>query len=354
MMSATTITRVLAVTFFWTAGTHLVGLQNKEAGLNEPTAPVFGQTPAQSAVSDPKRRPPREILIQAETIRTIAENDQISVDGPGTLSLWVDRRFLTSKIGDLANGPGIQPALLTIKWTRKMQIIGRTTDAKRRPSARAEFQGQVIAQMAEASIQCEERLIIQTTQPVPLERIQLTSKKAASGDDLARHPQTQIASIRAYRNVMLLDRIDDPDKHILLHQQRFEADSMLGYDRQSGCYQIPGKGRISLYERAPADPASDKDPKTALVRTDMSFNNEMTIQLCGPFSASAARPKPPGNSLNWFRSSKIESLNLVSSPQSLNAKYPNPCSLQIKATGDVSIVCGDASLESKEGYFDSP
>jgi hypothetical protein len=352
MMSATTIARVFAVFLFWTAGAALPGLQSNRAALAEPATPVHPQSAAPSVISKPQHEPPRDILIRADAIRTIAENDQVAVVGPGTFSLWVDRDFLTSKLEGRTNGPRSEPVLLKVSWTGKMHLVGAATDSKRRPSARAEFQGQVTAQLADASIGCEERLIIQTTSPVPLDRVQLASQKQASGADLARHPQTQIALIRAYRNVVVLDQIEDPDNHLLLHKQRFEAARMLGYDRQTGTYHIPGKGRILLYGRAPADPATDQGPTPALIRTDITFNKEMTIQLGGPPSASAARPAPPGNALNWFRSTKIKSLDLVSSPQSLNPKSPNPCSLQIKATGDVSITCGDASLESKEGYFD--
>jgi hypothetical protein len=241
--------------------------------------------------------------------------------------------------------------LLTISWTGKMQLNARTTDAKRRPTCRAEFQGRVMAQMDDASIQCDERLIIHTTQPVPLEQIELVSKRPVS-DNLNRRPQTMIAAIRAYRNVVLLGRIDDSDKHLVVRKQRFEATAMLGYDGLTGSYHIPGKGRLLLYGRAPANPATDKGPLPALIRTDITFNKEMTAQLAEASDADTLAQNQIGTSPNWFRASKIKSLSLLESPQSLNTKSPNPRSLQIKATGDVSIVCGDSSLESKEGYFD--
>ena len=128
---------------------------------------------------------------------------------------------------------------------------------------------------------------------------------------------------------------------------------MLGYDRRSGTYHIPGKGRAILYCRAPAGPATDKGSTPPLIRTDISFIKEMTAQLVEATDVATATQNLPGNSLNWFRTSKIKSLTLCSRAHSLNATSPDPCSLQIKATGDVSIECGDASLESKEGYFDS-
>ena len=92
----------------------------------------------------------------------------VSVDGPGTLSLWVDRGFLMNTLEVPANGPGSEPVLLKIRWSGKMQLTGRTKDAAGRPSCRIQFDGQPHAEMVGGLIYCEERMIVHTTQPVPL------------------------------------------------------------------------------------------------------------------------------------------------------------------------------------------
>ena len=234
--------------------------------------------PANPVQAEPKRETPRDILIQAESIRTIAENDQVSVDGPGTLSLWVDRGLLTNRLDDLAKGTHGEPVLLKISWTGKMHFIGRTTDAEGRLSCSADFHGQITAQMDDAQIHCEELMRVQMTQPVPLKHVQIALKGAAS-DSLAHHPQTKIAGIQAKRNVVVIGRVVNPAQSALLHQQRLEAHDAMAYDRRKGSYRIDGKGKLILFERASAAPAPAKGPKPALHRTDISFSNGMIARL---------------------------------------------------------------------------
>ena len=151
MMFVTRITRVLTVVLIGAAGTALVGLQAKCAagalareyvdhrGAASSAFQTDTTQPTDAVQPGPNREPARDILIHADLTRTKAENDQISVDGPGTLLLWVDQNLLTSKTPGLAKGAPRDPTVLTISWTGKMQFIGRTTDAKRVPVARAEF-----------------------------------------------------------------------------------------------------------------------------------------------------------------------------------------------------------------------
>ena len=280
MMFATRIMRLLVVVFVCGAATAAVGLQTNGAAL--PAGPVRGQgagaQPAAPINSDPKREQPRDILIQADAIRTNAENDEVSVDGPGTLTLWVDRGLLTSSVEEPAKGLHSDPVLLKITWTVKMKLVGRTKDDAGRPSCRIEFQGQPNAVMNDALVHCNERMIIHTTQPVPLAQVQCASKEPAN-ENLAARPQTKIARIQANRKVVVVGRIVDLDRSAILHQQRLEANDTVIYDRRTGSIHVAGPGLLILHEpQAPAPPPAQAKAN-ALTRTEISFNEEMTAKL---------------------------------------------------------------------------
>ena len=250
MMFLARIMRVFVVLLLAAAGTALVGLKTNGAGLAEGIAAAHGQNAAAPDVVDSTSDIAHDILIQAASIRTRPENDQIAVDGPGTLSLWVDRRFLNTQIDDPAKNPRAETMLLRITWTRGMQLVGRTNDAEDRATAQAEFRGNVVAQLDDGSIRCEERMTIRMTKPVSLERIQIVLKGRAS-DTLLRRPQTTIAKVEAYRNVVVQGNMIDPEKQVFVHKQRIRCDAGMIYDSRTGEFQVSGKGELLLEDVSP-------------------------------------------------------------------------------------------------------
>ena len=58
-----------------------------------------------------------------------------------------------------------------------------------------------------------------------------------------------------------------------MKQQRFEADDSLDYDRRTGSYRVPGKGRLILFEQAPEAPPTAKGPAPPLNRIEIGFKN---------------------------------------------------------------------------------
>ena len=96
MMFVGRIMRVLIVVLLGAAGTAFVGAQTKDA----PVAQEQRNQPASPGRTDPKPDAPQDILIQGESIQAKAENDRVLVDGPGKLSMWVERGFLTGTLED--------------------------------------------------------------------------------------------------------------------------------------------------------------------------------------------------------------------------------------------------------------
>jgi RNA polymerase sigma factor (sigma-70 family) len=281
MMFVTRITRVFVVLLLGAAGAAFVGLKTNGGELAERMAGVARESKEARGVAVAERETPRDILIQAESIRTRAENDQVLVDGPGTLSLWVDHSFLTNRIQDLAKGPHTEPALLKISWSKGMQLTGRTTAAGR-PCARAEFRGKIIAQIDDSSIRCEDLMMIQTLQPIPFEKIQIVLKGPAS-DGLARHPETKIARVDAYRKVVVVGDVFDPERQALAPRQRIECDDSLIFDSRTGEYRVSGKGKFILDEPNPVAQPPAKDEAFPPGMIEISFITGMSAR---PSSAS--------------------------------------------------------------------
>ena len=65
---------------------------------------------------------------------------------------------------------------------------------------------------------------------------------------------------------MLITRDVDPDRPLLVQKKRVEAEETLYYDKRTGDFTIPGKGRVFLYDRSDnssadgANPNGDKKP----------------------------------------------------------------------------------------------
>ncbi len=96
MLSMTRFMRFMAATLVAIAGVTFAGLQAQV----QPTSEV----PAKTFLADPIREPSHEILIVADSIQTKAKDNQVLVDGPGTMSLWVEREFLSGKLEDSPKG----------------------------------------------------------------------------------------------------------------------------------------------------------------------------------------------------------------------------------------------------------
>src|SRR5260370_244416 len=59
----------------------------------------------------------------------------------------------------------------TIRFSERMEFIGRTTSPEGEPAARADFFGTVTALMEDALLHCEEKMIAYTDQVVPLAQL---------------------------------------------------------------------------------------------------------------------------------------------------------------------------------------
>jgi hypothetical protein len=259
----------------------------------------------------------------------------------------------------------MEPKLLKISWTENMQLIGRTTDAQGRASGRAEFKGKITAQADDASIQCEQRMIIQTTAPVPLERIQVILKGAGS-EYLARQPQTKIASIHAVHKVVVIGRMLDPDKKLFRQQQQFNAEALL-YDRRSGAYHIIGKGRVWFHENSAGAQLPANDPAAGSSRTDICFSTGLTARVGRQAGTSAVTREveftgnvqmrsigagdPKTNVRRESRaidatSVEADKLSFISVTEPPGALHSSPVPAQLKASGHVKIKLGDSITEA--------
>ena len=314
---------------------------------------------------------PREILIQGAAIQTRPENDLVAVDGPGTLSLWVTRGFLTSKIDDPVKMPLSEPTLLTISWTENMKFIGRTTDALGRPSGRIEFHGQVTAATADALIHCDRQMIVYTSEPVPLERVKIESNGPAK-DILTRRPHTTLMAIRASGNAVAINRSVDSEKNLVAQQHRIEADETLHYDRITGNYEVSGKGRVFLFERASDVPLPAKNPAPALNRIDISFSKGMVARLgTGPQADTVARRAEFSGDVTVAQVGvptiattvdldRVEregcfltanNLCLVSEASRPHAQFSHPNTLCLKASGNVMCSSAGAFIQSDQAFL---
>ncbi len=172
-----------------------------------------------------------------------------------------DKQSAESKPKTRAGCPLSEKVPMTIGFSEKMEFTGRTVDPEGRPAARADFYGIVTAQMEDALLHCTEKMIAFTDQEVPLAQLgqdvsESRSQDASRSDErpLARtaRPNRRPSSrcIYCYRNAIAISRKVDPDAPILIQKQRIEADDILAYDRRTGDFYVPGKGKVYLYDRS--------------------------------------------------------------------------------------------------------
>ena len=151
-----------------------------------------------------------------------------------------------------------EKAPMTIGFSENMEFTGRSVDPEGRPAARADFHGIVTArQMEDALLHCTEKMIAFTDREVPLTELGTMTKEQSqskpNGDaenkDGEAKPQAELALIYCYRKAVGISRKVDPDLPVPIQQQRIEADDILVYDRRTGDFEIPGKGKLYLYDR---------------------------------------------------------------------------------------------------------
>ena len=179
--------------------------------------------------------------------------------------------------------PG-QKAPSTIQFSEGMEFIGRTTSPEGEPAGRADFYGIVTAQMEDALLYCQDKMIAYTDRVVPLAELGAMSKTRSQpkpGNDAEpadapvdpdagaeEKPQPQLTLIKCFRNAVAITRKVDPDTRVLLKQERIEADDVLSYDRRTGAFDAPGRGTVYLYDR------SDNSGNSAGMNVDFGPTND--------------------------------------------------------------------------------
>jgi RNA polymerase sigma factor (sigma-70 family) len=317
MMFVARLIRVaLVIAGLGAAGTAFVALQTNSSvavGADSPQQTKLVQATS-NAVAD------HDLVIQGRGVTIEPERDEIRAPGPGKLMLWVDPGFLTyiyddssqdanrsraTPAGDSNPPPSTRgsssdsrkgisdgnPKLLRISWTGNMLFTCKTTDPDGRPSSRAEFHGRVNAELKDASLRCQERLIIWLDQVVPLERIHTDNDEVVI-ETLARPPRAKLSVLHGFRDVVVDSRSESAGKEALSVRQRTEADGLLVYDSRTGVFRIGGKGQVQLHGERLRSSASSGGQDPSLSRTMISFTQGMSGKLGASTETKAARPSP--------------------------------------------------------------
>jgi hypothetical protein len=246
----------------------------------------------------------------------------------------------TSKTG--AARPPREKVPTKIQFSERMEFSGRTTNPEGEPAGRADFYGIVTAQMQDALLYCQEKMIAYTDRPVPLAELGAMSKAksqpkpgdnaadpanaAAGGDEADDQPKAQLALITCYRNAVGVTRKVDPDTRILLQKEWIEADDILTYDRRTGDFDVPRKGKVYLYDRsdnsshAPAlDPDGDtkKNPSLTPAERTVTPTSGRAPNRSNPTAGTAAAtirstaPPPDANGPKELKTGEIPPLVLT-------------------------------------------
>jgi hypothetical protein len=217
-----------------------------------------------------------------------------------------------------AGRPVTEKVPMIISFTNGMEFTGRTVDPEGRPAAQTNFYGLVTAEMEDAKLHAEEKMITYTDKIVPLAQLGAMSKaqsKPKSNDqagadgnsDSEAEADPQIALIFSYHKAVAISRKVDPDSPQVLQQQRIEADEILAYDRRSGDFFVPGKGVVYLYDRSNdsskppgsgAPPARDiaddaKPPQDSARRTVTPTSSRVPVRSQAADSAPRAGTRDP-------------------------------------------------------------
>ena len=141
----------------------------------------------------------------------------------------------------------------TICFSEGMEFNGHSVDPDGDTSGRADFYGVATAQLEDSLLHAEGGMIAYTDRPVPFAQLRaLGDQKAEAGP--------QLTIIECYRNAIGISRKVDPTRPEVLQQQRIEAEELLVYDRRTGDFQIPGKGKVYLYDRSDNSQGVGKNP----------------------------------------------------------------------------------------------
>ena len=189
----------------------------------------------------------------------------------------------------------------TIRFSEGMEFNGRTIDPNKKPTGRADFYGIVTAQLEDALLHCEEKMIAYTDQVVPLAQLgalsnpQSKPKPTDSGatgvpadSSVEPDPGPQLALIKCYRNAIGISRKVDPLAPILLQQQRIEAVDLLDYDRRTGKFYVPGKGKVFLYDRSDNSRAQGMNPDGGDDKSSKPTAAERTVTPASSRSSTAS------------------------------------------------------------------
>ena len=233
-----------------------------------------------------------DMLISGETIWMDQERDKIYAKGPGFLKEWTSRDMMSDKSPDekkpaAPNGEGLpakkadrpqkprtragkpvgEKDLITINWTKSMEFTGQSQDPTGHPAARADFLGTVDAIMTDSRLYCDEHMIVFTDKPVPLtdigtvtdggEKARPAEANEDGGPEAPARKKVDIAQIFCYGKPTAISRKIDPDRPIVLEQQRIDAwieksrrpEELLIYERRTGRFNVPGPGMAFLFNR---------------------------------------------------------------------------------------------------------
>ncbi len=201
-----------------------------------------------------------------------------------------------------------EKVLSRIYFSEGMEFHGKSIDPDGNPAGRADFFGVASALLEDALLRGEEGIIAYTDRPVPFAQLGALSKPKSRDADPALDRDNsdkpaddgpQLAIIECYRNAVGISRKVDPDRPQILQQQRIEASQLLVYDRRTGNFHVPGKGRVFLYDRSDNSRAQGLSPKGDLAPdAQPAENSRNVIPASNRNSAVTTRSTAPPSATN--------------------------------------------------------
>ncbi|SIO40684.1 hypothetical protein SAMN05444166_4447 [Singulisphaera sp. GP187] len=250
-------------------------------------------TTPEKAMAPHARVATEEMTITGPRIGLDQAADHAWVEGAGTLTQMAPRGLLTDKgLGEGAPDAKDHAVAIAesntkekdkdkakasveankrpmrISWKSSMKFVGRPENVFLRgtPVALVQFHDDVRAVMDDAQLACKKRMDVYMDRQVSLVRPKGVSKEAAPGEE--PEPRPQISLLDCFENVVVESRKIDPDTRVLLQKQRIEG-ARVTYDKLTGNFHVPGKGKVALWNRedgadnplaaptpAPADPGT--------------------------------------------------------------------------------------------------
>ncbi len=207
---------------------------------------------AQTSGSGVKSRNTTTRTMAPAPAAAVAENDRS--DGANAPA----DKTADSKPSTRAGRPTTEKVPMAIGFSERMDFSGRSIDPEGKPAGRANFYGIVTAQMEDALLHCTEKMIAFTDREIPLTQLGKMTKgqsqtrsddETASDEAESKKSQAELTIVQCFRNAIAISRKVDPLAPTIVQQQRIEADEFLEYDRRTGDFYVPGKGKVYLYER---------------------------------------------------------------------------------------------------------